>query len=519
MSQPPKNLVLKILGASTWVSLGILLGRFAGLVRESTIAATFGISPTADAAVLLLTIPDFLVNILAGGALSAALIPELKRVEKSEQAPLFFQAMVTIGLLFGVLAAVLALIPMQVLYVFAPGMSGVERELASQSAAIVFWLIPLTTMAGVTMSYLQSREIFAIPAMGALIFNLSVIVGLMFFIHDKSDFVLLALFMILGGLLRWGSQLAQITMITAKTGVLGIRGALHGRRISRSLVSRYLQAASSGGILLLFPVIARATASLQGEGGLAIMNYAMKMVEFPQSVGVSVLAVVLFPKLSESFAARDEGGYATILREGSQWVILLGLCALVPMIWFRNDFAELAFGWGRMDAVGLGTIGDVMAIGLVGLPLQGLTILLSLSFNARGDTLTPLWINILGVVAFGLTSLLLGERHGLYGVAAALVVSYLLVLTLQVTMLRVRHGVSLIGVVLGGRTIRFVVTALALGSAAGWAGADAPIGLAGRLVMALVTGGTILILSILTTRQYRDYLMSIFHKWGRHELP
>ena len=59
---------------------GILLGRIAGFVRESFIVAHFGASEQADYAVLILTIPDLLINMLVGGAMGAALIPEFKRL-------------------------------------------------------------------------------------------------------------------------------------------------------------------------------------------------------------------------------------------------------------------------------------------------------------------------------------------------------------------------------------------------------------------------------------------------------
>ena len=53
-----------LLGSSTILSLAILAGRLTGLVRELQLAATFGVSTDADIAVLCLTLPDLLVNLL-----------------------------------------------------------------------------------------------------------------------------------------------------------------------------------------------------------------------------------------------------------------------------------------------------------------------------------------------------------------------------------------------------------------------------------------------------------------------
>lgn len=69
----------RLISNALWISLGVFLGRVAGFVREILIAGQFGVSLEADIAVVLLTAPDVLTNLLMGGALSAVLIPRFKR--------------------------------------------------------------------------------------------------------------------------------------------------------------------------------------------------------------------------------------------------------------------------------------------------------------------------------------------------------------------------------------------------------------------------------------------------------
>ena len=58
------------------ISLGlVLLSRVMGLVRESVQAWSFGTTAVADMVVVMLTLPDLASAILAGGALSYALLP------------------------------------------------------------------------------------------------------------------------------------------------------------------------------------------------------------------------------------------------------------------------------------------------------------------------------------------------------------------------------------------------------------------------------------------------------------
>ena len=79
------------------MAIGIIVGRLAGLAREVSIATRFGTGETADVVVLMLAVPDFLVNILVGGALSAALIPEFKRLGKDVEWCLFVQSSFVVG--------------------------------------------------------------------------------------------------------------------------------------------------------------------------------------------------------------------------------------------------------------------------------------------------------------------------------------------------------------------------------------------------------------------------------------
>jgi len=67
------------MSAGLLVSGGILLGRLTGFLREVAVASRFGVSRDADIILFSLTLPDFLINLLMGGALAAALIPEFKR--------------------------------------------------------------------------------------------------------------------------------------------------------------------------------------------------------------------------------------------------------------------------------------------------------------------------------------------------------------------------------------------------------------------------------------------------------
>lgn len=436
------------------MSFGLLLGRLAGFGRDMTVASAFGVSKESDLVILMLTVPDLLVNILVGGALSAALLPQFKKLSNSDSHILFVQSSLILGGGFIVITAILYALVDVLVNFLAPGF---DTQTASQASGLlksVLWLIPLTVLSGVSTAYLHSKEKFAIASLGTLIFNLSVIVGLILLISLGFSLATLAVFVILGGLIRWGSQLVFCELSK------GRGGRLNKNIVDRSLVKRYFQAMLSGGFLLLFPVFARSLATYSGDGALSSLNFALKLVEFPLAISITVLSVVLFPALSERYASKNASEYLSLARNGFLITLLLSLATMVPLIIFNADFVALAFGYGKMTEPALDEISSLVAIGFILLPLQGCTTLLMTLFNSRLDTKTPMYINFLGLILFFILGVYLDNIYGLMGVMYALLVSHIFIFITSLTLLACKHGLAISTSLIDPGGIRSIVVLL-----------------------------------------------------------
>ena len=73
VSQPKRGL----LGSSFIVSMGTMLSRVLGLVRDVVLANLLGAAPNADAFFVAFKIPNFLRRLFAEGAFSQAFVPVL----------------------------------------------------------------------------------------------------------------------------------------------------------------------------------------------------------------------------------------------------------------------------------------------------------------------------------------------------------------------------------------------------------------------------------------------------------
>lgn len=435
-----------------WVGLGVLAGRLSGFVREVSLAGHLGVTPEADIAVVLLTAPDVLTNLLMGGALSIALIPQFKRFGPGLRSQaLFLKGSAATGLLFALVAALASHHADVLLRLLAPGLAGGYVEQAEGLLAKVLWVIPLTALAGVTTAYLQAHDRFFMPAMGTFIFNFVVVVALLGWVDGPDGLIWLVIAITSAAGIRWLSQLFGVPWRRT-----AIRRSLSWPIFNRALLFRYLQALGAGGAISLLPVIARAFASDQGAGNLALFNYAHKLVEFPLGVSVTVLSVAIFPMLSYSFSRGEDATVA--ISTALRWVLVLSLAMMFSLRLFSDLFAQIAFGWGKMNHGNVRAIGGLFAIGLLSLPFQGLSSLLLAIFNAKGDTATPLRVNIWALVGFFPISLWLSRWYEIAGVMGGMVLVYACLLAAQAYLLYSRHDLALWRLLSPLRVVMLVIT-------------------------------------------------------------
>jgi putative peptidoglycan lipid II flippase len=500
-----KSLFRHLVSAGLLVSGGILLGRITGFLRDVAVAARFGVSQEADIVLFSLTLPDFLINLLMGGAFAAALIPEFKRSTPKTADQLFLQSSLLAGSGFLLLVAVLVWNADHLIHLFAPGFDPASVQTTEHLLTIVLWLMPLTALAGITMSYLQSKNHFAVPALGTFIFNTTLIIALFFFVVDAGDFKVLGAAVLIGGLLRWISQLICM-------GTQGMQWTRpEGWLISKDLFWRYFQALAAGSLLLVLPVIARALASLAGPGGFASMNYSIKLIELPMGVCLGVLASVLFPKLSEFFAQdRSEEG-EQLATDGVLWVFIIAYTVVLVFICFGQPLTRLAFQWGAMPAEGIQDIVLLVVIGITALPAQGILLLMTALANAKQDTRLPFYCSLVGVIVFVPLSGFLFQRNGLQGIMMALVASYWLILAAQIILLHHRHRLSIIKLRTLIEISKVMVTGFLLLLPFIWIARTIQVPLMGSLGLAVGAGALMLAGGFLVIKRYRNY---IIHRLG-----
>lgn len=423
----------KLLSAGLLVGLAILLGRLLGFSRELLLARTFGRSESADWAVLLFSIPDMFVNLLLGGALAAVFIPEWARRDRAAGQRLHVTAALGVLFFFSGLAVLLWIFQNKVFSILAPGLEG--RMPAEGTFAFLFVLvaIPLTGLSGVLAAYANFRGLFFVPALGTAVLNFAVVAGIFFAGYSSAPLVIFGSAILAGAGVRLLMQLFNLR----RAPPYPAPNLSADEQKVPSLWLRYIQALSAASLLVLLPVVGRAAASEFGSGQMAIFNYAHKMIELPIGLCVTVIATVLLPKLSRLLVDRSSmQEVVSMFTVSMRGTVQISFAIAIPGIYYAQPIAAFLFGSSEIESSDIRTISELMAVGFLALPLQGLIAILVCVYNALRANSFPMVASAITILTLFLILPFTTASVGLVGVPLALVLAQFILLVLLALVLR-----------------------------------------------------------------------------------
>ncbi|MCP5086157.1 MAG: hypothetical protein GY952_05060 [Rhodobacteraceae bacterium] len=367
-----------ILLTTVLISAALLVGRVSGFIRETILAARFGVSAETDVAVLLLTLPDFLVGLLLSGGLSAALLPAMKKLDLPERVLFLQKSALLAFLLFAVFALCLAIWPSVPFALLAPGLSADVAQTYAPHLAISAIAIPIAALSGVSVSFLNTQGKFFIAGLGTLSFNTVLCLYLLVFFSTATPLMGFAIAIVVAALARWGLQLAQMPNIFRP-------GKPENPVLLRPVLRGFLNGLLAYSIMFGVPYLFRSVYGFGGEGNLAVFNFALKLFELPAVLLIAPLVTVMLPRLS-GLAEKDSVAFHQTLSAGLFAGISLALIALGYGLVFGDAAAQVIFARGEMQAGDVDRVAAIAKVMFVALPFFAISQLAASGLNALGKT-------------------------------------------------------------------------------------------------------------------------------------
>jgi putative peptidoglycan lipid II flippase len=398
-----------------------LLSRGAGFVRDVLLGAVLGAGLLADAFVVAQRLPNHFRTIFGEGAFNSAYVPSYARVLQSEgpASARLFSGQVFLGLLASqVLLVTLAFVfTPYFIDILAPGFRADPQKFALTVTLtrITFPYLLFVTLVTLQSGTLNAHGHFAAAAFAPVLMNLSMIVflGLAFLFPNP------------GLAASWGltvSGVLQLALTSAAAHRAGIferfaRPAMtkHIKHFLVTLVPAVIGSAGLQIALFADTIIG----SMLPTGGVSSIYYADSIYQLPLGVIGIAAGTVLLPEMSKLFAAGNRSG--ALHAQNRTMALSLALTApfSIAFIMIPDDIMRGVFLRGAFTREAASASAAVLAaygFGLVAIVLLRSAVA---SFQARGDTRTPMLIALVAVAINVGLKIVLFKPFGAPGLAAA----------------------------------------------------------------------------------------------------
>jgi putative peptidoglycan lipid II flippase len=419
----------------SFFSLSVLtvLSRASGFIKVAAIAAFYGRSVEADMLTAVMVLPDLVYKFLSEGLVSGAAVPIFvnNKDDKTALNEAFWSIFWITAIVGTILSVALALGTNQICALLMPEIdSGFELVLRRMWLILIPYLV-LGLFSGVQTSLLNSRLSFAMPAIGALLVNLSIITGT--FIAAGKNIEIIAVANTVGALI----QVLWLFILIYKDKILesGLRSCL---AYKSSIAKDYLKASSPViawvSILPLIPVYERHLLSADA-GGISTLNYTEKLFNLPLGVIAISLAHVILPNLSLVKGKERIKFLAKSLSLASIVII-----PIILVIWFGADYiVKIVFMRGKFSLEDVDIAANLFRFYSIALLPVSLNLILNRGFFAARSYRIPF---VAGLIAALLQIYLCYSTvpsYGMKGIAIAAISAgftqfiILLVMTIRIS--------------------------------------------------------------------------------------
>jgi len=391
------------------------LSALLGAVRQVLFNVQFGAGSEANAYYAAFRLPDTLFSLIAGGALSSAMIPVLLSTGREDgQAAVARLVNLVMTSLLAVFAVVViageAFTPWFVSHVLAPGFDASTSQL-TVSLTRVMLLQPLVLAVGsVATAVLNSRSQFLLTALSIASHNIGLIAGILAAqLWPGLGIYGPTLGVVAGAVLQVLILLPGMWQSDFRLGLLWAPRDQGLRDIVRLLIPNGLAV----GVAYAGFILDTAFASRAPEAaGLAAIHNAWLLAGLPIALLGQAVGQSAFPRLAAYASSGEWLAMRATLRRSLLAVVGLALPALLALILLGRPVIHLLFEHGKFDAGAGGLTYAVLVPYALGLPAYVATEVITRGLIALRDTRTPLVSNSLQLAGRALVMSLLITAFG-----------------------------------------------------------------------------------------------------------
>ncbi|MBR2009728.1 MAG: murein biosynthesis integral membrane protein MurJ, partial [Peptococcaceae bacterium] len=394
--KPKKKQHSSVLYAAGMLTIMMTISRILGFVRDISVSSMFGISWQADAYTAAFTLPDLIYFALVGGGLSSAFIPVFSSylaTEQDEDAHVMASTILNI-------VAIASMVLIAIGMVFTPQLIDIMVEFKHENAAEATALTIVLTrlmfaqcffmcLAGISQGILQCYKEFTVPALGAVVYNIAIIV--------------------IGILLAQHIGIAGFTIGVVVGAALNLLLQIRSMRqygFSYKLTLNLRHPGVKKFFLLFLPVVlglsmnelnllvSQRLASGLGGGVVYALKQAQRIMMLPVGIFAAAIGLSVFPTMTSHVARGEMKEYKQNLTMGLRTVIFITLPASVGLIALSHPVVRAMYQQGAVTTVQIELVSVILVYYCIGVVGYGAQQILNRGFYAVQDTKSPVLINV-----------------------------------------------------------------------------------------------------------------------------
>jgi putative peptidoglycan lipid II flippase len=399
-----------------------IASRILGLLRTSMFAFVFGTTTTSDAFLQAFLVPDLIFNIVAGGALSSAFIPVFvhymmgERDEKTAWHIANSALNLAVAIMMG-LALIAIIFAPWIVPIYNPGVSSGELSLIISLTRIML-LQSIILGGGVILnSILNARQNFRLPAIGTVLYNVGLIIGLLpgfvLAFHGQrggavanTDVYLATWGVVLGALLQVGIQIPGVIKVGMRykftfdwrhPGVIQVGRQMVPRIINAAML--YFSTFVDRSLILIMAAsitigMTATQATIATQGSITQYYQALQLMLLPLGIFGMAVSTAAFPTMAENVTRGRLDRVRTIITDTLRSILFLSIPSSVGLIVLALPIIQVLLEHGAYSLDNAIATSYPLVFFAVGLTALSAVEILTRSFYALRDSRTPVIISV-----------------------------------------------------------------------------------------------------------------------------
>lgn len=436
--------------ASALLASGTLVSRILGFISAAVLAAAIGLQgSSADTFTLANQLPNNIYAIIAGGLLTAVLVPQIVRAGLHDDGgQKFINRLITLGVVVFLGIAVIATLcaPLLVSLYAQSGPRGFSDDEMALAIAFAYWCLPqlffyaLYTLLG---EVLNGRRVFGPFTWAPALNNLIAIGGLVLFISlyggaehhtDASSWTPDRIALLAGSATVGIAAQALVLGLFWRRAGLKYRPEFQWRGVGLGNTGR--AAAWVFGMVLATQIAGivetnvATLASGEGDASLAVMRYGWLIFMLPHSIVTVSIATAYFTRMSNHASAGDIPAVRDDVSSSLRFILMFMVFACVGLLVLAWPFSAV-FGATYGEVANLTAVLMAYLVGLI--PFTIIFVLHRVFFSLE-DTRTPFFVQVVQVVIYITGALLVGAFVPTQWIAVSLAGVITIAGTIQTTL-------------------------------------------------------------------------------------